>query len=109
MRHAYQLLQSAKTGAERKRMIEALQSRSRHCIRRFRMMQNVRRMCEPLYSQQRPVSVMWQGRREHICRLCGIGSPGIVAIGRVGIIVPTGIATDDTTKYFFQDIVDKAA
>src|SRR5207244_1315531 len=24
--------------------------------------------------------------------------------GRVGCIVPCGIATDDTTKYFFQDI-----
>ncbi len=27
--------------------------------------------------------------------------------GRVGTIVPTGIATDDTTKYFFQHIVDQ--
>lgn len=26
--------------------------------------------------------------------------------GRVGIIVPSGIATDDTTKYFFQDIMN---
>ena len=25
--------------------------------------------------------------------------------GRIGCIVPSGIATDDTTKYFFQDIV----
>jgi len=29
--------------------------------------------------------------------------------GRVGIIVPSGIATDDTTKYYFQDIMDSAA
>jgi hypothetical protein len=27
--------------------------------------------------------------------------------GRVGCIVPTGIATDDTTKAFFQDLVEK--
>ncbi|MYE39247.1 MAG: N-6 DNA methylase, partial [Chloroflexi bacterium] len=26
--------------------------------------------------------------------------------GRMGIIVPSGIATDDTTKYFFSDLVD---
>ena len=26
--------------------------------------------------------------------------------GRVGIIVPSGIATDDTTKLFFADLVD---
>ncbi|TAK21767.1 MAG: hypothetical protein EPO26_13400 [Chloroflexota bacterium] len=28
--------------------------------------------------------------------------------GRVGMIVPTGIATDDSTKAFFQDVVDRA-
>jgi hypothetical protein len=27
-------------------------------------------------------------------------------LGRVGCIVPSGIATDDTTKYFFQDILE---
>jgi methylase of polypeptide subunit release factors len=27
--------------------------------------------------------------------------------GRVGCIVPSGIATDDTTKFFFQDLMDK--
>ncbi len=26
--------------------------------------------------------------------------------GRAGVIVPTGIATDDTTKFFFQDLMD---
>ncbi len=29
----------------------------------------------------------------------------ISIVGRVGCIVPSGIATDDTTKYFFQDLV----
>ncbi|RMH21648.1 MAG: hypothetical protein D6696_05340, partial [Acidobacteria bacterium] len=29
--------------------------------------------------------------------------------GRVGCIVPSGIATDDTTKYFFQDLVRRRA
>ncbi|MGE0057710.1 MAG: N-6 DNA methylase [Dehalococcoidia bacterium] len=28
-------------------------------------------------------------------------------IGRLGVILPTGIATDDTTKHFFADIVDR--
>jgi len=27
--------------------------------------------------------------------------------GRVGCIVPSGIATDDTTKYFFQDLIEQ--
>ena len=29
----------------------------------------------------------------------------ISEVGRVGTIVPSGIATDDTTKYFFQDLM----
>jgi hypothetical protein len=29
------------------------------------------------------------------------------AAGRAGVIVPTGIATDDTTKDFFGDLVEK--
>jgi hypothetical protein len=29
--------------------------------------------------------------------------------GRAGIIVPTGIATDDTTKFFFQDLMDRGS
>jgi hypothetical protein len=29
--------------------------------------------------------------------------------GRVGCIVPSGIATDDTTKFFFQDLTEKQA
>jgi hypothetical protein len=31
----------------------------------------------------------------------------ISSVGRMGIIVPTGIATDDTTKHFFADIVSR--
>ena len=29
------------------------------------------------------------------------------SVGRVGIIVPSGIATDDTTKFFFQDLIER--
>ncbi len=31
----------------------------------------------------------------------------ITPVGRVGIIVPTGVVTDDTTKNFFRDIVER--
>jgi hypothetical protein len=34
---------------------------------------------------------------------------GVSPVGRVGCIVPSGIATDDTTKFFFQDLVDRAS
>ncbi len=29
------------------------------------------------------------------------------AAGRMGCVLPSGIATDDTTKFYFQDVVDK--
>ena len=29
--------------------------------------------------------------------------------GRVGCIVPSGVATDDTTKFFFQSLMDNAS
>ena len=53
--------------------------------------------------------------------LCGRGDVNTYAVfaetnrsiisptGRVGCIVPTGIATDDTTKFFFQDLVERGA
>jgi hypothetical protein len=31
----------------------------------------------------------------------------ISPVGRVGVIVPSGIATDDTTKHFFADLVER--
>jgi len=58
-------------------------------------------------------------RRSGRYPLCGRGDINTYAIfaelnrllisskGRVGCIVPSGIATDDTTKYFFQDLVEK--
>ncbi|OPY85727.1 MAG: hypothetical protein A4E65_00054 [Syntrophorhabdus sp. PtaU1.Bin153] len=53
--------------------------------------------------------------------LCGRGDVNTYAIfaelkrgllnpsGRVGCIVPSGIATDDTTKFFFQDLMDRGS
>jgi hypothetical protein len=51
--------------------------------------------------------------------LCGRGDINTYAVfaegmrnllrpaGRTGCVLPTGIATDDTTKFFFQDVVEK--
>jgi hypothetical protein len=98
---------NARTGAERKRIIEALKQRD-----------------PPLYA------LFADSLREHDGRshflgnsgrypLCGRGRINLYAVfaegmrnllaptGRVGCVVPTGIATDDTTKFFFQDVVKK--
>lgn len=53
--------------------------------------------------------------------LCGRGDINLYAVfaegmrsvlnpfGRMGAVLPSGIATDDTTKFFFQDVVEKNA
>jgi len=53
--------------------------------------------------------------------LCGRGDVNLYTVfaesmrdslsprGRAGMIVPSGIATDDTTKHFFQDLVERAS
>ena len=58
-------------------------------------------------------------RTSGVYPLCGRGDVNTYAVfaelmrsligssGRVGVIVPTGIATDDTTKHFFADLVDR--
>ncbi|WP_027459770.1 Eco57I restriction-modification methylase domain-containing protein [Deinococcus murrayi] len=38
-----------------------------------------------------------------------LGRQSLNPQGRMGLIVPTGIATDDTTKFFFQSLMDRAS
>lgn len=57
-------------------------------------------------------------RNSKVYPLCGRGDINLYAVfaewmrqalhasGRLGCIVPSGIATDDTTKHFFQDMLD---
>jgi hypothetical protein len=58
-------------------------------------------------------------RTSGVYPLCGRGDVNTYAVfaeqmrsitgptGRAGVIVPTGLATDDTTKHFFSDLVDR--
>jgi len=95
----------AATGATRKRMIASLADE------------------DPLLCQQFVGAKRAHDGISHFVRsgrhpLCGRGRINTYAIfgelarhlqspiGRVGIIVPSGIATDDTTKFYFQDLMD---
>jgi hypothetical protein len=103
------VIANARTADERKRMIAALE-----------------RDDPPLFAE------FVDARREHDgishfaahsgrYPLCGRGRINTYAIfaetnrmvlgptGRVGMIVPSGIATDDTTKFFFQDLMDSSS
>ena len=95
----------APNAAARKRMIEAL------------------RADDPLLHRHFLDALRKSDGRSHLMRstgrypLCGRGDINVYAVfaevmrnllherGRAGHVLPTGIATDDTTKHFFHDVV----
>ncbi len=101
----YPDIANAPTGAARKRKIEELEE---HAPALYKEFLEARR-----YADGMAHFAGNSGRYP----LCGRGRINTYAIfaetkrtlisssGRVGAIVPTGIATDDTTKFFFQDLV----
>ena len=100
---------NAKSAAERKRMIAALERSDPALWRAFQ---------EALRRADGESHIL---RNAGIFPLTGRGDINTYAVfaermrsilsprGRAGFVVPTGIATDDTTKFFFGDIVSRAS
>ena len=96
---------NARIGAERKRLIEKLE------------------MNDPLLYTNFVAALRQHDDASHLLRnsgrypFCGRGRVNFYAVfaeamrnlvnenGRIGCVLPTGVATDDTTKLFFQDVV----
>jgi len=99
---------AAPNATKRRRLIEALQERNEPLWRAY------------LIARRKADSAGHLARDTNLYPLCGRGDVNTYALfaelnrmltrasGRVGCIVPSGIATDDTTKYFFRDLVDNA-
>ncbi|MBC8446836.1 MAG: N-6 DNA methylase, partial [Chloroflexi bacterium] len=97
----------ARTGAVRKRMIESLADEDPRLYQQF------------VGAKRAHDGISHFVRNSGGYRLCGRGRINTYAVfaelarhlqsptGRVGIIVPSGIATDDTTKFYFQDLMDR--
>ena len=97
---------NARTGAERKRLIAALKDVDQPLYRAYQ---------EALRSHDGLSHLLRDGGRYP---QCGRGRINLYAVfaeairsllnehGRAGCVLPTGIATDDTTKVFFQDVVE---
>ncbi len=97
---------AAAAGAKRKRMIDALRTE------------------EPTLHEAYQAALRDADAESHFLRssgrypLCGQGRINLYAVfaeamrhgisptGRAGAVLPSGIATDDTTKFFFQDLVE---
>ncbi len=98
---------NAQTGAIRKRLIEQLQTDDPILHRAF--LDDVRK------AEGESHLLRNSGRYP----LCGRGRVNLYAVfaesmrsvlnpgGRMGAVLPSGIATDDTTKFFFQDVVER--
>ena len=98
-------ISNARTSAIRQKLISDLEKEDSHLYIEF--------LRDKRKAEGQSVLVRESGRFP----LCGRGDINTYSIfaelswqllslkGRVGCIVPTGIATDDTTKYFFQRIV----
>ena len=98
---------NAKNAAERRRKIAALETENIHLFNDFKA----------AVRQSEGISSML--RNSKIYPLCGRGDVNLYTVftesnrshlgkfGLSGCVVPTGIATDDTTKFFFQDLIKK--
>ena len=97
---------SARTGAERKRMIEALKHEDPHLYAAFAHARREHDGASHFLSDSGRYPLCGRGRI-NLYAVFGEGMRTLLSDrGRTGCVLPTGIATDDTTKYFFQDIVE---
>jgi hypothetical protein len=102
--HGYDDIANAPNTAGRKRLIEALKVKAPSVYKLF--LDDLRK------AEGESNFIRYSG----LYPLCGRGDINLYAIfaegmrrllcstGRLGCVVPTGIATDDTTKFFFQDL-----
>jgi hypothetical protein len=97
----------APNAAARKRIIQGLKDEDRALWTAW---------CEALRQSDGEAALVRSSGRYPLCGRGDINTYAIFAElnrtllnphGRAGFIVPTGIATDDTTKFFFQDLVER--
>lgn len=98
---------NAPNAAARKRLIEALKRDNPALYQQF---------ADDARKAEGESQLLRNGGRYPLCgrgdiNLYAVFAEGMRALlsetGRAGAVLPTGIATDDTTKFFFQDVVAK--
>jgi len=98
---------NARTGAVRKGMIEALKDEDPPLYAAFGEALRKHNGASHFFANSGRYPLCGRGR----INLYAVFAEGMRALlnelGRTGCVLPTGIATDDTTKYFFQDVVGK--
>ena len=96
---------SEASGATRKRMIEALEVEDPVVFNEFIRSRRMHSAVASFISQSGLFKLTAHGRINYYPIFAELFRKYLNGRGRMGIIVPTGIATDDSTKLFFQDLV----
>lgn len=97
---------NAPTGAKRKQMIAALQVEQPHLFALFQQESRFQRGIAQLFSSTGRFPFCARGRMNTYPIFAELKRALLAPHGRLGCILPSGIATDDTTKEFFQHVVE---
>lgn len=99
----------ARTGAERKRRISALEETDPDLYAAFLEAKRHHDALGHFIGSSGLYPLCGRGRINTYAVFAELGRGLTAARGRMGMILPSGIATDDTTKFFFQDLVETKA
>jgi N-6 DNA Methylase len=97
---------SAPNAAARGRLIKALESENPGLLRVFEEASRKAAGTSHLVRNSGQYPLCGRGDVNSYAIFAELSRTLIAPAGRVGCIVPSGIATDDTTKFFFQDLVE---
>jgi hypothetical protein len=100
---------NARTGAVRKRLIEELATANPTLHNAYTTAKSALDAARHFISASNRFPLCGRGRVNLYTVFTELFRDTLDAEGRTGCIVPSGIATDDTTKYFFQTLVDRKA
>ncbi len=96
---------TARTGAERKRRIAALRTENPQLFEHFSAVKRYHNGISHFLGNSNRYPFCGRGRINYYAVFAEGMRTLVNETGRVGVVLPTGIATDDTTKFFFQDVV----
>lgn len=98
---------AALAGAKRKKAIEQLESVDLTLYEEYRTSLRSNAAERHLLSNTGRYPLTGRGKINTYAVFAELMRKAISPTGRMGVIVPSGIATDDTTKHFFADLVDR--
>lgn len=94
-------------GSKRKSLIDELQSEDSRLYKKFVRDKRGHDLSSHFARNSGLFPLCGSGRINTYALFAELNRSLINKKGRLGCIVPSGIATDDTTKFFFQDIIEK--